>query len=229
MEIEFWKQRWDNNQIGFHQQKINPYLAYFYGEKGPERSARTALKVFVPLCGKSMDLLWLAQNGYETFGVECSETAVRSFFEENSVNYKSAENEHGSLFMSPATDAGRAGIEIFQGDFFALGNEELSTVTDVYDRAAFVAMPEDMRVQYAEKMTQLLSPGTRMLLVTLTYDPAEMNGPPFSVTEENVRELYSDNFTVEKLCYKNVIDDEPGLKQRGLGELTETVYKLVRN
>ena len=90
MEIDFWLERWNNNQIGFHQQQVNPYLVYFYGEKGPSLEQREKLKVFVPLCGKSKDLLWLSQNGYKVFGVECSDRAVKDFFEENALNYKHA-------------------------------------------------------------------------------------------------------------------------------------------
>ena len=85
-----------------------------------------------------------------------------------------------------------------------------------------------MRQSYADKMTELLKPGVRTLLVTLNFDQAEMNGPPFSVTEDEVNALYADNFSVQKLLYKEVIEEEPGLKNRGLTSLVETVYKLVR-
>jgi thiopurine S-methyltransferase len=225
MEIDFWLERWNNNETGFHQDQVNPYLSYFYGEKGPAPEQRKALRVFVPLCGKSKDMLWLSQNGYKVFGVECSERAVRDFFEENALNYKHAKKDQHALYMS----TGHASlVEIFQGDFFALQGEDLADVTDIFDRAAFVALPAEMRKQYAEKMADILRPGVRTLLVTLTYDQSEMNGPPFSVSEENVKELFSQNFSIEKLCYKNIIDDEPRMKNRGLTSLVETVYKLTR-
>jgi thiopurine S-methyltransferase len=228
MEIEFWEQRWNNNQIGFHQDSINPYLTFFYGEKGPSAETRNNLKVFVPLCGKSRDMLWLAQNGYQVFGAECSETAVTAFFEENSLNYRSAQNEYGALYQSPAVENGHAAIEIFQGDFFALDANDIEGITDVYDRASLIALPADMRADYASRMAELLATGTRVLLVTMTYDQAEMNGPPFSVTEDHVMALYQDNFDIQKLCFKDIIEDEAGFQQRGLSSLTETVYKLVR-
>jgi len=117
MEIDFWLERWSKNEIGFHQQTMNPYLAYFYGDKGPAAEQREKLKVFVPLCGKSRDMLWLSQNGYKVFGVECSERAVKDFFEENALNYKHAEKDEHSFYQ---TSDQASVIEIFQGDFFSL-------------------------------------------------------------------------------------------------------------
>lgn len=227
MEISFWNERWDNNQIGFHQQQINPYLSYFYGTKGPVPAQRESLKVFVPLCGKSKDMLWLAQNGYRVFGVECSELAVNAFFEENAVNYRHAELNNNALYLADDSPS-MSPIEIYLGDFFNLDENDLQGVTDVYDRASLVALPEEMRQQYAKKMSELVQPGTRVLLVTLTYNQDDMNGPPFSVTEENVRALYEDNFQVDKLLFKDIIDNEPGMRERGLSSLVETVYKLVK-
>ena len=225
MEIDFWLERWNNNQTGFHQQHVNPYLVYFYGEKGPSAEQREKLKVFVPLCGKSKDMLWLSQGGYNVFAVECSERAVKDFFEENALNYKHAQKDEHALYQS--SDLPNL-IEIYQGDFFELQPEVLDDITDIFDRASLVALPPEMRKQYAGKMAELQKPGVRTLLVTLTFDPEEMNGPPFSVTEEEVNELYSENFSVQKLLTKNVIEEEPGLKKRGLTALVETVYKLVR-
>jgi len=225
MEIDFWLERWNNNKIGFHQDRINSYLAYFYGEKGPPVEHREKLKVFVPLCGKSKDLLWLSQNGYKVFAVECSDRAVKDFFEENALNYKHAAKDQHGLYQS--SDQSSI-IEVYQGDFFELQKEHLEDITDIFDRASLVALPEDMRKLYVNKMAEIQRPKTRTLLVTLSYDTAEMNGPPFSVTDEEVRDLYSENYSIDKLCFKNVINEETGLKNRGLSALVETVYKLVR-
>lgn len=225
MQLDFWIERWNNNQTGFHQQQINPYLTYFYGEKGPALEQRENLKVFVPLSGKSKDMLWLSQSGYKVFGVECSERAVKAFFEENALNYRHAEIDQHALYQSSGL---ASEIEIYQGDFFALQQQDLDDVTDVFDRGSLVALPEEMRKLYAEKMAELLKPGMRTLLVTLTYDQSEITGPPFSVAEANVNELYSDFFAIEKLCFKEIINDEQRLKNRGLTSLIETVYKLVR-
>ncbi len=225
MEIDFWQQRWDNNQTGFHQDTVNPYLVYFYGDKGPSPEQREKLKVFVPLCGKSKDLLWLSQNGFKVFGVECSDRAVNDFFVENNLSYKHAVKGEYGLYQSSDQPAM---IEILQGDFFGLQQDDLKDVTDIFDRASLVALPEEMRTAYVNKMAEIQQPGQRTLLVTLTYDTSEMNGPPFSVTDEEVQALYSKDFSIEKLCFKNVINEETGLKNRGLSSLIETVFKLVK-
>lgn len=227
MEIDFWLERWNNNEIGFHQQDMNPYLGYFYGDKGPAVEQREKLKVFVPLCGKSRDMLWLSQNGYKVFGVECSERAVKDFFEENALSYKHAVKDEHAFYQT--SDQAASVIEIFQGDFFSLQKQDLDGVTDIFDRASLVALPLEMRTRYAEKMAELQNPGTRTLLVTLTYDQSQMNGPPFSVSEELVEALYAEHFSIEKLCFKDTIDDEPRMRDRGLTSLVETVYKLTRN
>ena len=226
MKIDFWLDRWNNDKIGFHQDQVNPYLAYFYGSVGPAVDQRGKLKVFVPLCGKSKDMLWLAQNAYEVFGVECSDRAVRSFFEENALNYRHGEKDGTGLYVYDDDRFSR--IEILQGDFFALEDDALEGVTDIFDRASLVALPVDMRADYVSKITSLQQPGTRTLLVTLNFDPSEMDGPPFSVTDEEVMDLYSENFKIDKLIAKDVIEMETGLKRRGLTALTESVFKLVK-
>jgi thiopurine S-methyltransferase len=225
MEIDFWLERWNNNQTGFHQQQVNPYLVYLYGKKGPAVKKRQELKVFVPLCGKSKDMLWLSQNGYQVFAIECSDRAVKDFFEENALNYRHAKKDEHALYQSNDL---ASQIEIFQGDFFGLQQSDLEGITDIFDRASLVALPVEMRQQYVDKMVELQKPGIRTLLVTLTFDSAEMNGPPFSVSEEEVHQLYENNFSIEKLMIKDVINEEQGLKKRGLTALKETVYKLVR-
>ena len=226
MDIDFWLERWEKNETGFHQQTINPYLRYYYGQNGPAVDQREKLRVFVPLCGKSRDMLWLSQNHYRVLGVECSDRAVNDFFAENALNYQYAEKNMDALYISSDLPAP---IEIFRGDFFSLQKADFTDVTDIFDRASLIALPQDMRKKYVNKMTELQNPGIRTLLVTLSYDQSEMDGPPFSVTEDNVMALYADNFSIEKLCFKEIINDEPRFQQRGLTTLTETVYKLVRN
>jgi len=222
MDIEFWLERWNRDETGFHQQHINPYLGYYYGEVGPPLERRSELKVFVPLCGKSQDLSWLTDNGYESVGVECSELAVEHFFSEQQMEFSKSRMDRHVSYKSE-------NLQILLGDFFALLAEDIGGITDIYDRASLIALPKELRRQYVNKITQLQVPGTRTLLITLTYPKTEMDGPPFSVSEEEVSALYGDNYNIEKLATKNIIEDEPKFKNRGLTSLTETAYKLTRN
>jgi thiopurine S-methyltransferase len=221
MELDFWQTRWQNDEIGFHQPHLNPYLGYYYGEHGPDAATRQKLRVFVPLCGKSKDILWLSQNGYAVTGVECSEIAVEAFFTENSLPLEKQQQGAHIRYTS-------GNIDILQGDFFSLTPEDLGSITDVFDRASLIALPPQMREDYAAKMDRLLQPGTRVLLVTLSYPQHEMDGPPFSVTEDEVRDLYVANFSIDKLAVKNTLELEPRFKQKGLTSLIETAYKLKK-
>ncbi len=225
MDTEFWKNRWQQNLTGFHQSSVNPYLAYFYGEKGIDVAKRKDVKVFVPLCGKSLDMLWLAQHGYAVFGVECSEKAVEDFFTENSLNFQSVTKDTYGFYRHTQQSAA---IEIYQGDFFELNAADMADITDVFDRASLIALPEELRRRYVKKMAELQQKDTRTLLVTLSYEQSEMTGPPFSVSEDEVYALYEKDFIVEKLLLKDVLERELHFKDRGLTALTEIVYKLKR-
>lgn len=227
MQQDFWLERWQKGETGFHQDKLNPYLGYFYGEKGAPSEKRQTLKVFVPLCGKSIDMFWLANNGYEVLGVECSKIAVKDFFESQNIDYKVIEDKPFSRYISEAIE-GQARIEILHGDFFDLEKEDLENITDIFDRASMVALPESMRLGYFKKMAELQVEGMRTLLITLTYPQKEMDGPPFSVTENELDNLYSNQFKIDKLMGKDVLADELRFKQRGLTSLYETAYKLTR-
>ncbi|MGB5454773.1 MAG: thiopurine S-methyltransferase [Gammaproteobacteria bacterium] len=222
MNPDFWRERWSRGETRFHEQHVNPFLGYYYGEVGPPVDKRSALRVFVPLCGKSCDLSWLAENGYDVVGVECSQLAVESFFSEQRIEFN--KESLGSHISYKAKK-----LEILLGDFFELQVEHIGSITDIYDRASLIALPQAMRREYVGKITQFQSPGTRTLLITLSYPQSEMAGPPFSVNDEEVSQLYGDKFTIEKLAAKNIIGDEPRFRDRGLSALTETAYKLTRN
>ena len=228
MELDFWHERWEKGETGFHQTELNPYLGYFYGEKGPAVENRGALRVFVPLCGKSLDMQWLLQNGYSVVGVECSQLAIEAFFDSHNMAYQKTEVSNHIKYVPEGNPSSRNTLEILQSDFFSVTQADLGDITDVFDRASLIALPEDMRLKYVARMAEFQKAGTRTLLVTLTYPQHEMDGPPFSVTEEEVKKLYADHFNIDKLLVKNILEEEPRFQQRGLTSLVETAYKLTR-
>lgn len=227
MQCDFWIERWKKGETGFHQEQLNPYLAYFYGEKGMSQEKRHTLKVFVPLCGKSIDMRWLANNGYEVLGIECSDLAINAFFNDQELAYQCVEDDCFTRYISEPGE-GQARIEILQGDFFDLKLDDIDGVTDIYDRASMIALPKEMRLDYFNKMTELQTEGMRTLLITLTYPQHEMDGPPFSVSETELNDLYGEKFKIDKLLGKDVLADELKFKQRGLTSLYETAYKLTK-
>lgn len=194
MEHDFWHKKWSEGKIGFHQTEINPYLQSYWqmmGVNGDE-------KVFVPLCGKSSDMLWLREQGHEVLGVELNSSACGAFFSENGAEPVMV--EFGN-FTSHSID----GIEVLCGDFFNLTQQDLSGVTAVYDRAALIALPVDMRAQYVDHLQKILSPAVKILLVTLEFD--EESGPPFSVSANEVEALFGEKFEIK--CLDRVQPDDP--------------------
>lgn len=187
MDRDFWHRKWATNQIGFHENAANAHLLAHIGRLGLAPGGR----VFVPLCGKSLDLHWLLAAGYRVAGVELSQLAVDQLF--------------AGLGIVPEVSVAadllhyRArGIDIFVGDVFALQAGMLGAVDAVWDRAALVALPEATRARYASHMS-VLAAGAPQLLVCYQYDQALMDGPPFSVGDDEVRQRYGHAYTVTLL------------------------------
>lgn len=217
MEIEFWQQRWLDNQTGFHLDQINPYLKEYWSvlnlHKGTE--------VLVPMCGKSLDMTWLSHQGHNILGVECSEKAVKEFFNEQNLQHNIDSSEGFESFRNN-------NYRLLLGDFFKLDKSMLADVSAVYDRASLVALPEEMRRNYVHLLSQELPQTVSILLVTLEYDQEKMSGPPFSVSNAEVQSLYSNNFNIEILNEVDVITEQPRFKDRGLDYMIERVYKITR-
>ncbi|RME01732.1 MAG: thiopurine S-methyltransferase [Deltaproteobacteria bacterium] len=212
MNPEFWKARWKANRIGFHQPEINRHLKRFWSRLGLRGEGR----VFVPLCGKSRDLCWLAEEGHEVLGVELVEDAVRAFHEENGLSCTPCQEERFSRWCSDR-------IEILCGDFFDLTPVHLEGVRAVYDRAALIALPADMRKRYVGHLLRILPRDAKILLLTLEDGPARLPGPPFGVPEGEVETAFGERFTIERLL-------EGPIHLQGKSEpeaaVTEKVYLL---
>jgi len=209
MEHQFWHQRWQDGRIGFHQAAPNNHLQNSWStlELAPET------RVLVPLCGKSLDMYWLQQQGHAVIGVELSTLACEQFFCEQQLPFKREQKGCFEQFSG-------AGIELLCGDFFKLESSQLHQVGAVYDRAALIALPREMRAQYAQFMIERLPKGIPMLLVTLEFEGEQ--GPPFSVEQAEVEALFGRCFMVERLA------EEPVTAGPGKGGL-EVVYRLAAN
>ena len=214
MQTQFWHERWQSQQIGFHQDDINSSLQEYW----PQLELPNDSTVFVPLCGKSRDMLWFAEQGYQVIAIELSELAVAAFFEENQLPSLNRETK-GELTLW------RSGpIAIYCGDFFALSSTQLNDINAVYDRASLVALPPSMRQDYAQHLAQLLPGAPKTLLITLQYDQNEMDGPPFSVSEEEVSALFSERYQISKWHDSDALPESPRFKAKGLTALREKIY-----
>ncbi len=214
MELADWGTRWREGRIGFHQSEVTDFLAKYADRVWGDSVGR----VLVPLCGKTLDMVFLAERADAVVGVEFAEQAVNEFFAERSLD---PDIETGS----PARYAADK-YTLFAGDFFTVTPEHVGEIDAVFDRAALVALDADARLRYADRLRTLMRRGAKSLLVTFDYDQAEMEGPPFAVSAEEVERLFGDSFTVEHLETKDVLNDM--FRERGLSAMTSSAFALTR-
>jgi len=218
MKKEFWLERWERDEIGFHEGVANTYLIRFWSEMQVKKDC----KVFVPLCGKSVDMQWLRQQGHSVIGVELSEIAVQAFYREN--GYSPVLSDSGNFKQYEAND-----IRILCGDFFDLKRDDLAGVQAVYDRASMVALPLEMRKRYVQHLVSILPRATQILLITFDYPQDEMPGPPFALSPSEVEVLYSKHADIRVLAQIDALPQNPRFQQRGLTRLQESIYLLTTN
>lgn len=218
MHKQFWLERWQANEIGFHQDQFNTHLETWWSTL----QTIPGVCVFVPLCGKSRDLLWLLSQGLKVIGVEISSLAVDNFITENDLQVEVS--DHGKFRRYTTAE-----LTLLCGDFFDLMASDLQAVTAVYDRASLIALPPDMRSQYIEHLAAILPQHPATLLISMEYPEQEMSGPPFSVSEKEIRNLYSGHYHVVKLAEVDVLAEHPGFRERGLSSMVENVYYLAVN
>ena len=210
MDPSFWHERWEEGRIGFHQSEVTPLLLAHWS------LPRDGGCVFVPLAGKSLDMLWFASQGYSVLGVELSVLAIEQFFEEAS--------------LSPVRDGNEwsaGGITLIEGDVFELTAERLASCAYVYDRAALIALPPSMRERYLSSVYGALPAACRGLLITLEYPQLEKSGPPFSVSESEVRSGLS-GWSVELLERRDILAAQPKFIEEGVTALSTAAYSLAR-
>ena len=219
MEAEFWHERWRNEEIGFHQAEHSAWLV----EHWPSLGLAPGDRVLVPLCGKSLDMRWLDEQGFEVRGVELSPVAVRAYFEEARTSPEVAQRGPLSFYR-----AGRTGI--FCGDFFDLRAADLGTVRGVFDRGALVALPPEMRPQYVEHMLGLLADSAAILLITQEYDQERVSGPPFAVHPEDVSRLFGEGerCRIELLATVETDGVPPPFSAAGVTRMRESVYRISK-
>ncbi len=214
MDPEFWLERWRNGHLGFHQGETNRALMSHW----PALDAPSGSRVFVPLCGKSLDMVWLAGQGHAVVGAELSEIAVTAFFEILERSPEVREEAGFTVYTSGP-------YEIWCGDYFALPPEVTADIGAIYDRASLIALPPEMRPAYATQMSALNTSGAPALLLTIEYDQAIVAGPPHSVGRDEVDRLFSD-WEIAELQRGTEQIRNPRFVDGGLPVVTGVAYRL---
>jgi thiopurine S-methyltransferase len=211
MRPEYWLERWQEGRIGFHRADATPRLLEH------QMVLDGAIRVLVPLCGKSADLEWLVVQGFEVVGIELSELAAQAFFSER--GFTPERREQG-----PFVAYRHGNVTILVGDFFAANVSDLGAFDGVYDRAAMIALPPELRARYTAHLQTLLAPKAKLLLVTLHFDAA--GGPPFSVSPVYVSAAYASAKKLSPLARVDAKSDTPGPVERGASFVHENVYGI---
>jgi thiopurine S-methyltransferase len=216
MDSNFWLERWHQMQIGFHQDATEPLLQKHW----PTLGLAAGSTVFVPLCGKSLDMVWLAAQGHRVIGCELSQIAINDFFATLDLTPETR-MESGFTVKSVGP------YELWCGDFFALPPDATKAVRAIYDRAALVALPPDMRQRYARKLVELGSSVDNALLITLEYDQAIVNGPPHSVPPAEVQSHFTPDWRVMEMDREQTDSPTPRFKEHGIEIVDQAAYKLT--
>ncbi|MBT9316467.1 thiopurine S-methyltransferase [Leptothoe spongobia] len=211
MDTSFWLQKWEKNDIRFHESEVNPILVNYFKELSLVKGNR----VFVPLCGKTLDIAWLLSHGYHVAGAELIEIAIEQLFMELEVEPKIS--AAGKVKHYSATN-----IDLYVGDIFNVSSKMLGPVDAIYDRAALVALPEKMRHRYTAHLTEITAKAPQ-LLISYEYDQSLMTGPPFSISNEEVNQHYGDKYDLTLIASADV---PGGLK--GKCAAKENVWLLQR-
>ncbi|MCC1497874.1 thiopurine S-methyltransferase [Alcanivorax sp. 1008] len=214
MEISFWHERWEKGEIGFHLSRVNPLLTRWW----PSLGAGDGDAVWVPLCGKSLDMIWLHQQGHPVTGVELSRQALQSFGIEQGLDLHW--HQDGAMEVAESS-----GFTLYCGDYFAVTAAQLADIRLVYDRAALVALPAAMRQLYVAHMRSVLAAGWRLMLLTFEYPQEQRPGPPFSVPDSEVQQLFQ-GCSIELISEQQVIDRHPGFREQGMTSMIERAYRI---
>ena len=195
MEASFWIKSWELGGFytSFHRKDIHPYVLEYMTPDEIENK-----NILVPLCGKAVDMLYLAQYANKVIGVELVEEAILQFFSENNLSYRKVDDE---TFIS-------GNIILLKKDFMSLTNQEIGSIDWIYDRASLVALPLEMRKAYLKAIDRLSDIGTKQLIITLEYFPL-INSAPFSIPAEEVNEYYGEGHIIRHV-------ESPNLPNHGM-------------
>jgi len=212
-----WHSRWESNKIGWHADQVNQNLIEYFSKL----NLVDGDTIFVPLCGKSVDMLYLLQRGLKVVGVEMSEIAAKQFFSDNKLEYSVSKADDLILYEGD-------GIQIFCGDFFTLKSKHLVGVKAVYDRASLIALDKALRQKYVNHLNDIISKDVKVLLLTLNYPQHQRVDPPFAVSKSEVDSLYGGSFECQELQNISDIENEPMFLLQGVDFVEKAVYCLQK-
>lgn len=215
MESSFWHNCWERNLLGFHQHDVHPLLINNF----THLLSPSDRHVFVPLCGKTQDMVYLAQY-LQVTGSELSEIACRDFFVGNEIEF---DQQTVGEFVRYSAEQ----LTLCQGDFFKLSANAIDKVDWIYDRAALIAMPPAMQEKYVKHLQHFFTANTRLFLITVEFPSEQLSGPPFSISGDDVKRLFS-GFSVECIASHELNDKRFAQRKFEVDSLCEKLYLIKK-
>lgn len=215
MEADFWHDCWQRNALGFHQQSVHPFITEYLS---PLLTCQ-AQQVFVPLCGKSLDMVWLAQR-LKVIGAELSAIACADFFKEQKLAYQ--QQSHGQFNRYWFDN-----ISLYQGDFWQLSAKDLGTINWIYDRAALIALPPSQQQPYVEHLMTFISASTTLCLISLEFDPEQLKGPPFPIFTDDLKKLFV-GCKINCIASRELADKRFAQRTFKVSRLVERLYFITK-
>ncbi|MEW6991090.1 thiopurine S-methyltransferase [Colwelliaceae bacterium 6441] len=223
MKASFWHACWERNSLGFHQKSIHPFLSQYLlpliTQSDCIKEKDKVPKVLVPLCGKSDDMVWLA-NYFDVVGAELSEIACRDFFIEKGIEVNPEAIREFNKYS-------HQNIELWQGDFFKLMPQQFSSFAWIYDRAAIIALPKEMQKSYVDHLSSFIGAGTQLFLISLEFPQEELEGPPFAIMQTDIERLFT-AFNVQCIAEHALEDKTFAQRTFNVSYLTEKLYLIMR-
>lgn len=212
MKDKFWLDKWEQQNIGFHRTEVNDKIV----NNLSKLNLNVGDTVLVPLCGKTLDMFWLSEQGFKVVGIELSVIAIRDFFSEHAIECKMETSEKYTKYYSD-------NISLYCGDIFEISKSDIGEIHAIYDRAATIALPAEIRPKYISHMIDLSNNKLNILMVLIEYDQSEADGPPFCVTDEEIQRSFS-GFSCEKISKKDINDLPPRFQNITNGVFEKVFY-----
>ncbi|XP_014452443.1 thiopurine S-methyltransferase [Alligator mississippiensis] len=216
---EEWLQKWEANNIGFHNEQGHPLLKKHLDLL---LNGRSGLRIFFPLCGKAVEMKWLADMGHSVIGVEFSEQALKDFFVEQNLSY--SEGSIPEISKAKVFKSTSGNISLYCCSIYDLSSKIAGKFDGIWDRGALVAINPCDRERYANLMLSLMDKNCSYLLATVSYDPNKYKGPPFYVPEHEIESLFGKFCEIKCLQMQDVFSERQ--KVWGLDYFLEVLYLL---
>jgi thiopurine S-methyltransferase len=216
MSNEFWLNKWETNDITFHEMNTNPDLIKYIGEL----NINSGSTIFVPFCGKTKDMLWLSENGFNVVGVELSKIACDDFFSEANITPRISQREKFVKYE-------HGNIKIFCGDLFDLTNLDLPTIHAVYDCKAIIALPPTLRRKYVEHIIECIGGKINFLLIT-RESRSSVTPPPYNIDKQEINLLFGSNFNTKQVKQLTMLNIPERLVKKGYSDITECAYIIKK-